>query len=98
MSMHDLNSFPKNDVAEYRKEGKDSWHGSLPVYRQEWYIVDLKTVREIAHPDSIIVCMCDDNNFMPFVYQTLTQLIDMRFNATGLWIEEIRDHGDGEHA
>lgn len=41
--------------------------------------------------------MCNHDDLMAPINQSLTQLIDMGFYTTRLGIEEIRHHGNGVH-
>ena len=44
------------------------------------------------HPSSSFVGMSDDHNLMTSVYQLRGQLIDMAFDSSRLWKEEVADH------
>ena len=73
MTVNDLNLLANDNIAEYRKEGKDGRKCRLAVDDEEGNVVDLESIRKVADAGSTLVCMRDDNNFVSTVDQFLTR-------------------------
>jgi hypothetical protein len=71
MTVYDLDPFAYDDIAKHREEGEDGWEGSLAVDDEEWYIVDLEAIREVAHPCSPGICMSDDYDLVSAIDEFL---------------------------
>lgn len=59
-------------------------------------MVDFQAVREIPHasPGGIVVGVSNDHDTMSTVNELGRELVYVTFYATGLWVEEVGDHGD----
>lgn len=77
MSMHNLNLFPQHNVPKDREEAKHCWKGRGSIDDQKWDMIDLDAVCEVADAGSSFVCVCDDYDFVPAVYEFSGELIDM---------------------
>ena len=64
VTMHNLYLLSYDNVAEYWKEGKDSWHCRFSVYDEERDMVDLEAIRKISDSSPSFVSMGDDDYFM----------------------------------
>jgi hypothetical protein len=71
MAVYNLDSFPYDNVAEYREEGEDGGEGSLAVDDEEGYVVDLQTVGEVSHSCPAGICVCNDYDFVASIDEFL---------------------------
>jgi len=55
-------------------------------------MVNLEAVCEVTYSSPVPIEVCNDDYFMTSIPQTLRKLIDMTFNSTNVWVEEIRHH------
>jgi hypothetical protein len=94
VTMNDLDLFSDYDIAKDREERENRRKGGLSIDDQKWDMVDLQSVRQVMDTRSAFVSMRDNHNLVPSVNQFSCQLIDMAFHASGLWKEEVADHGD----
>ena len=92
--MHDLNFLSKDDVSEYREEGKDSRESGFSIDDKERYMVDLEAIGKIPNSSPPFIGMGDDDDFMAAVDELGRELVDVAFNAAGLGEKEVADHGD----
>lgn len=92
--MDDLDLLSEDNASKHRKEGEDCWKGRFAVYDQEWDMVDLQTVGEVVHPSTTLVCVSDDYHFVASINQFGGELVDVAFDSSWLWEEEVTDHSD----
>lgn len=71
VAMDNFNLFSNNNVAEYWKEGEDSWKSGLSIYDEERNMIDFKTIGEISDPGTAFVCVGYDNDFVAAVDEIL---------------------------
>ena len=57
-------------------------------------MVDFDTVGEVADAFAVIVGVGDDNDLVATVDKLCGELIDVRFDASWLWEEEVANHSD----
>jgi hypothetical protein len=94
MSMNNLDLLADDNIAEDREEREDGGKGGFSVDDEERHIVDLEAVGKISYSSSSFVCMGDDDNFVPTVNELGGQLVDVTFDAAGLWEEAVADHSN----
>ena len=94
VAVDDFYPLPNEDVSEDGKEGEDGGEGGLAVDDEEGHVVDLEPVGEMADALAVVVRMRDDDDFVSPVNQLAGELVDVRFDASGLREEEVADHGD----
>lgn len=71
MAVDNLNLFSNHNVTEDREEGKDGREGRFSVDHEEGDVVDFEAIGEISDPCAVLVCVCDDDDFMSSVDQFL---------------------------
>lgn len=69
MAVDDVDALAQHNIAEHGKEGKHGWEGSGAVYDQIGYVVDLETVREVAHAGAAFIGMGDDDDLVAPVHE-----------------------------
>lgn len=94
MAMDDFNLLADADVAQDGEEGEDGGKGGRAVDDEEWHVVDLEAVVEVANALAVVVVVGDDDDFVASVDELAGELVDVRFDAAGLREEEVADHGD----
>ena len=57
-------------------------------------MVDFDTVGKVADALAVIVGVSDDNDLVATVDKLCGELIDVRFDASWLWKEEVANHSD----
>lgn len=55
-------------------------------------MVDFETVCKISDTGSIFICMRDNYDFVSSVDELRRELVDMTFDTSWLWKEEVADH------
>jgi hypothetical protein len=71
MSVYDRYPFPQDNRPEDREESIKRRRGSSLEHDQHWDMVNFETIGEAADPCSAPVCMCDDDDFVSALDQTL---------------------------
>lgn len=94
MAVHNLNFLPQYDVSEDGEEGKDCRERGFAIDDKEGDMVDFQSISEIADTSAAGVSMGDDDNFVAAVDEFGGELVNVRFDSTGLGKEEVADHGD----
>lgn len=94
MTMDNLDTFSDKDVSEDGEERKDGWKCGLSVDDEKGHMIHFEPVGEIAHTLSIVMRVRDDNDLVASVYELARELVNVRFDASWLWKEEVADHGD----
>lgn len=60
MSVDDIDILSNDDIPEYREERKYCWKRRLSIDDEEWDIIDLEAIGEVAHAMAGLVRMCYD--------------------------------------
>lgn len=94
MAMHNLNPFSDDNIPEHREEREDGRKGGLAVDDEEGDMIDFETVCEVAHTCATLVRVCNDNDFVSAIDELGRELVDVAFDSSWLWEEEVADHGD----
>ena len=94
MSVHNLNLFPKNDITEDGKEGENSGKSTFSINDQKRNVINFESIGEVPDACTALVSMGDDHHLMATVNEFGGQLVDMTFDSSRLWKEEVADHGD----
>lgn len=71
MAMDDVDSFPDENVTENREEGEDGGKGRRAVDDEEWDVVDLEAIGEVAHTLAVIVGVGYNDDLVAPVYEPL---------------------------
>lgn len=56
-------------------------------------MIDFETVCKISDTCSVLICVCNNYDFVSSVDEFRGELVDMTFDASWLWKEEVADHG-----
>lgn len=92
MSVYQIDTLAYEYGPQHGKEAEEIWQGVLPSNDLAGDIVNLETRCEVSNADSIrLVCMRNDNDLVTSLNQSLTQHINMPFNAANVWEEKVRD-------
>lgn len=75
VAMHNLNLLTDDNIAEDRKEGKDSREGGLAVDDEERDMVDLESVGQVADSRPAFVCMGDDYHLVSAINEFLSESV-----------------------
>jgi len=94
MTVDDLNLFSDCYTAEDWKEREHRRKGGLSVQDQERNMIDLESVGQIMNSSSAFISMRDDYYLVTAVDQFCRQLIDVAFDTSWLWKEEVADHSN----
>ncbi len=94
MAVDNLDLLPYNDVSKDGKEGEDGRERGFAVYDEERNVVDLQAVGKVADAGAAFVGMGDDYDLVAAVDELGRQLVDVAFDSSGLWEEEVADHGN----
>ena len=94
MAMNDLYLLPYNDIAEDGEKREDRRKGTGAEHDEEWDMVDFEAIRKISDTGSILVRVRDDYNFVSSVDELRRELIDVTFDSSWLWKEEVANHGN----
>lgn len=94
MPVYYFNLFSQNDISKDWKKGKDGWERRCSIHDQKGDVIDFESIRKITDACASIVGVRYDDNFMAPVNQLRRQLVDMTFDSSWLWEEEVTDHGD----
>ena len=94
VAMNNLNLFSNDDIPEDGEEGEDGWKGRGTIDDEEWDVIDLESIRKIAHAGPSFVCVGDDDDFVASIDELGGQLIDVTLNTSWLREEEVADHGN----
>lgn len=71
MAMDDVDLFPDENVTENREEGEDGGEGRRAVDDEEWDVVDLEAIGEVAHTLAVIVGVGYNDDLVAPVYEPL---------------------------
>lgn len=71
MAVYNIDVLPDHNIAEYGEEREDGGEGRFAINDEEWDVIDLETISEVANPGPPFVCMCNDNDFVASVYEFL---------------------------
>jgi hypothetical protein len=94
MAMHNLNLLSNDNIPEDGEEREDGWEGRCSIDDEKWNVVDFEAIRQISHSSPPIVGVSDDYDFVPSINELRRQLVDVRFDSSGLGKEEVADHGN----
>lgn len=94
MSMHYLDLFSENDIAEYREEREDGGKCGFTVNDQKRDVIDFETIGQVAYSCTTLVGMSDDDDFVTAVDQFSRQLVNVTFDSSWLREKEVADHSD----
>src|SRR3954465_10952073 len=94
MSMDDFYLLSNYDIAKYWKEGEDGRKGAGAENDEEWYMVDLESICEVSYSSSIIVGVRYYYDLVSAINELCRKLIDVTFDTSRLWKEEVADHGN----
>jgi hypothetical protein len=92
MAMYNLNLLSNDNIPEDGEEREDGWEGRCSIDDEKWNVVDFEAIRQISHSSPPVVCMSDDYDLVPSINELRRQLVDVRFDSSGLGKEEIADH------
>lgn len=71
MAVYNVDPLANDNIPEHGKEGEDGREGRLAIDNKEWYIIDLKSIGEIAYTRSSSVGMSDHNDFVAAIDEFL---------------------------
>jgi hypothetical protein len=92
VAMYNLNLLSNDNIPEDGEEREDGWEGRCSIDDEKWNVVDFEAIRKISHSSPPIVCMSDDYDFVASINELRRQLVDVRFDSSGLREEEVADH------
>lgn len=92
--MHDIDPFSQYNIPKNGEEREHSREGGAPVDDEKRYMINFQAVSEIPNPRSTFVGVRDDDDFVAAVDELGGELVNVRFDATGLGEEEVADHGN----
>ena len=67
VAMHNLNLLSNDNIPEDGEEREDGWEGRCSIDDEKWNVVDFEAIRKISHSSPPIVCMSDDDDFVPSI-------------------------------
>ena len=91
--MHNLNLFSDDDISKNGKERKNSGESCFSIDDKEWDVIDFESIGQISHARPAFVGVGNNYDFVTAVDEFGGELIDVTFDATGLGIEKVADHG-----
>ena len=94
MTMHNLNLLANHNVSKDGEKGKYGWKGGFAVYDEEGNVINFEPVGQVPDTSSVLVCVSDDNDFMPTVDELGGQLVDVGLDSARLGKEEVANHGN----
>lgn len=71
VTMHDLDLFSDDDIAEDGKEREDCWKRGLSIYDEKGNMIDFKAISEISDSCAAFVGMGYDDDFVAAVDEIL---------------------------
>lgn len=89
-----LYTLSNEDVSQDGEEGENRGERSLPVDDEKGHMVHFQPIGEIAHTFSVVMGVRDDDDLVASVDELAGELVNVRFNASWLWEEEVADHGN----
>jgi hypothetical protein len=92
VAMYNLNLLSNDNIPEDGEEREDGWEGRCSIDDEKWNVVDFEAIRQISHSSPPVVCMSDDYDFVPSINELRRQLVDVRFDSSGLGKKEVADH------
>ena len=92
MAMYNLNLLSNDNIPDNGEERENGWEGRCSIDDEKGNVVDFEAIRKISHSSPPIVCMSNDYDFVPSINELSRQLVDVRFNSSGLGKEEVADH------
>jgi hypothetical protein len=94
MSMNNLDLLSYDDISEDGKEGEDCGESRRSVDDEEWYVVDFEAICKVSDTSPPLVCVRNDDDFVTAVNKFRGKLVDVAFDSSWLWKEEVADHGN----
>lgn len=94
MSMNNLDLLPNDNVSKDWEKGEDGRKGCGAIDDQEGNMVDFETIRKISHSSSTFVCVCNHHDFVSSINEFCGELVNVTFDASGLWKEIVADHSN----
>lgn len=92
--MDDFDLFSDDYIAKDWEEGEHSRKSCLSIDHPKWDMIDFETVCQVMYTSPAFVGMRDNDDLVASVNQFRGQLINVTFHASGLWKEEVADHGN----
>ena len=89
VAMHNLDTFPYEDVPEQRQSAVDRRQSDLLEDAPDGQIVHFETVRHASNASSLRVIVCHNHYFMSPLQQFVRELHEMRLDAAHVGEEEV---------
>ena len=67
MAMYNLNLLSNDNIPEDGEEREDGWKGRCSIDDEKRHVIDFEAIRKISHSSPPIVCMSDDDDFVPSI-------------------------------
>lgn len=94
VAVHNLDTFPNDDVAKDGEEREDGRKGAFPINDRKGNMVDLEPICQIADSSATFVGMSDYYDFVATVDEFGRELIDVTFDSARLGKEEVTNHSN----
>lgn len=92
--MHYFDIFPDYNIPKHWKEREDRRHCRLPINDEKGDMVYFESIRKIMNSCTTLVGMGDYNHLVASIDELCRELVDVTFNSSKLWKEEVADHGN----
>ena len=92
MAVNQLDALPHENVVIEGQCEPECRVRSLQGHVRVRQVVNLDTVGKESDALSVGVSVCEDNNTMAKCCQSLTQIVNVIFNAPKVWIKKIANH------
>lgn len=71
MAVNYVNLLSDDDIAEYGEEGEDCWECRFAIDDEEWDVVNLQSIGEVADSGASFVCMGNNDDFVSSINEFL---------------------------
>lgn len=94
MAMYDFDLFSNDDVPKDREEREDCRERCFAVNDKKGNMVHFEAIREVPYSCPSFIRVCYYYDLVSSIDKLRGQLIDVAFDSSRLWVEEIADHSN----
>ena len=94
VAVNNVDALADHYLAKHWEEGEDCGKGDGAVHDEKGYIIHLEPICEIADAGAVLVGVSYDDHFVTPIDEFRRQLVDVAFDSSWLWKEEVAHHGD----
>lgn len=92
--MHHRDALPYKHTAQQRQAVEAGGDGRLVVHHLEGQVVHLEPIGQVANPCPVAISMGGHNHLVPFLNETLGELVYVALHSPHIRIEEVRHHAN----